>query len=117
MKTLSGNRHVTYRSAVQQDYIDFYGERLLWSARSIAFFYDGVVVGLGGYKIHNGSYVIFSDIAEGDYPKLSVWRCAKIVMKMIGEVGTPMYAVAENDGFCERLGMNREEGDLYTWQV
>lgn len=116
METLASNPRVTYRVASAEDIEGVTGEKPVYSVKALAFFYDGELAGIGGYKIHNGSYVAFSDIKKGvEAPKLTIYRCALIIMDLIKSKGLPMFASAENPELCERLGFERFNGDLYKW--
>lgn len=114
---LRGNERVTYRIATEKDVVDYWGAPSPYTIKAVAFFLDDVVSGLAGWKFENGRFVIFSDIGKDvDVPRQTIWRCAKVVMSLIREKKTPMYAVAHNKDFCEKLGFKHLDGETYTWQ-
>lgn len=117
METLKSNPRVTYRKATIEDVIAATGAEPKNSLRAIAFFLDGKIAGLGGYKIENGSYVIFSDIKDNlDVSKQTIFRCAKVIMDFVKSKGVPMYVKAHNPELCERLGLQKFKEDIYKWQ-
>ena len=116
MMRLKQNPRVEYRIATAQDATDFYGKVPAYSFRGLAFFVDGKIAGIAGYKIDSGRFVIFSDIAEGvTVNKQTIFRCAKIVMDFVSGKKCPMIAGTDNPRFCESLGMKHLSGDTYTW--
>lgn len=118
LKTLEGNPRVGYRMATAEDIEAVTGQKSPYTCRAYAFFYDGVPVALGGYKIENGNFVVFSDIKKDvDAPKLTVYRCVLKVMEMVKAKKLPMYAVAENPDLCERIGFKRMSGDVYKMEM
>lgn len=122
MKTLASNPRVSYRPATQEDLTEFYGEHPPFSIKAIAFMLDGQIAALGGWKIENGSYVIFSEIKEGvTVEKATIFRCAKIILDMVSEQGCPMYAATHNQKFLEKLGFQpfdtvTNSKEFYVWQ-
>lgn len=114
METLTGNERVTYRLATAEDIEAVTGQKTPYTVMAYAFFLDGEPAGLGGYKLENGNFVVFSDIKKDvKAPKMTVYRCVRKVMDMIKAKGLPMYAMAENPELCERLGFKRITGDVY----
>lgn len=117
METLTGNPRVGYRMATADDIEAVTGQKSPYTCRAYAFFYDGVPVALGGYKLENGNFVVFSDIKEGvDAPKMTVFRCVLKVMEMVRAKGLSMYAVAENPELCEKIGFKRFAGDVFKME-
>lgn len=121
MKTLPSNPRVTYKPATQSDIIEFYGARPSHSIKALAFYVDGELAGLGGWKMENGSYVIFSEIKSGIVvEKATIFRCAKVILDMVSEEGCPMYASTENPKFLEKLGFTpletvSDSKGFYVW--
>ena len=109
------DKRVTYKLATQKDIEEYYG-KVPATMKAMIFYVDGEPAGIGGYRMLNGSFVIFSEIKENvKVSKQTIWRCAKIVMDMIAREKTTMYAVAGNERFCEKLGMKRFHGETYQW--
>ena len=113
---VESNPRVTYRISTVDDIENFTGKKPESSMRSISFFLDGELSGIGGYKIENGNFVVFSDIKENVIvSKQTIWRCAKIVMDMIEEKGLPMYALSHNKKFVEKLGFKQFKDEVFVW--
>lgn len=118
MEILNGNPRVTYKLATAEDIEAVTGQKSPYTAKAYVFYWDGKPAGLGGYKLENGNFVVFSDIKKDvDAPKLTVYRCVLKVMEMIRSKGLPMYAVAENPELCERIGFKRFAGDVYKMET
>lgn len=122
MKILPSNPRVTYKDATQDDLISYYGSTPAFSVRAIIFYLDGEVAAIGGWKIENGSYVVFSEIKEGvKVEKATVFRCARVILEMVSEKGCPMYAATDNHKFLEKLGFKpfetvSDNKEFFVWQ-
>lgn len=122
MKTLKSNPRITYRSATAGDLEDFWGEYPPVSVRAVAFFLDGKIVGIGGWKMEGGSFVLFSEIKDGvKVEKATIFRCARIVMDMAAENKCPMHAATDNPRFLESLGFQpfdtvTNAKEFFVWQ-
>ena len=122
MKTVPSNLRVTYKDATEDDLVAYYGQKPPFSIKGIIFFVDGEMAAIGGWKIQNHRYVVFSEIKEGvKVEKATVFRCAKVIMKMVSEKGCPMYAATENHKFLEKLGFKpfetvSDNKEFYEWQ-
>lgn len=117
MQVLKSNPRITYRTATDEDIVSYYGHKSPYTIRALAFFYDGVLSGLAGYKWDGGHFVIFSEIKpELKVSKTSVFRCAKILLQFCGEKKSPMIAVATNPELCKKLGFTHLNGEIYEWR-
>lgn len=122
MRTLRSNPRVTYKDATQADLIAFYGLKPPFSIKAIVFFLDQALVAIGGWKIENGQYVVFSEIKEGvKVEKATVFRCAQVILKMVSEKGCPMYAATHNHKFLGKLGFKpfetvSDNKEFFVWQ-
>jgi len=118
MESLESNPRVTYRIATKEDIEAFTGGGVPYTLKALAFFYDGKPAGIGGYKIENGNFVVFSDILKDvDAPKLTIYRCALKIMELIRAKGLPMYVVADNPSLCKRMGFEPYVGSVWKCQV
>ena len=114
---LPSNPRVTYKIASVEDIIAMTGEKPKASLRALVFYLDGIPSGLGGYKLENGAYILFSDIKESvNVSKLTIFRCAKIIMEFAKKRGMSMYAVGGNPDLLERLGLVHIGDGDYKWQ-
>lgn len=110
----SHNPHLDIRPSTAQEYMDWYEmDRMPFSVRSLSFYYDGALAGLGGVRFEHGVHYVFSDIKDITVPRATVWRCALEVMKMVREMGIVAYAVQKTDimtseRFLKRLGFKRD---------
>lgn len=121
MNTLPSNPRVTYKNATQADLLEYYGDYPPYTLKALVFYVDGELAGIGGWKIENGSYVVFSEIRENvTIEKATVFRCARIVMKMVAEQGSPMYAATDNQRLLEKLGFKpfetvSDNREFFVW--
>jgi hypothetical protein len=116
---LKHNPRVEIRPSTKEDYQAFYGfEAMPFTVRSLSFFLDGALKGLGGVRLERGVYIAFSDMKEDvKVSKATIYRCGLAVMGLIKEMGISVLAVAKNDqtapAFLKRLGFtlaDPEEG-------
>lgn len=117
LETLAANPRITYRLATAEDVEAMIGCKSPHSVMAYVFFLDGMPWGLGGYKIENGNFVVFSDIKKDvKLPKMTIFRCGKKVMDLIAAKKLPMYVVADNADLIKRLGFEHYQGSVYKWQ-
>lgn len=115
METLKSNPRITYRVATGHDVVDLLGHLSPYTMKALAFFLDGKIVGLAGYKLEAGRYIIFSDFTATDQiPAQSVYRCAKIVIQFCKSLDVPMFIVGGNYPLFDKLGLNKIEEGVYV---
>jgi hypothetical protein len=117
MTPVDGSNGVTYKLANHGDMIAYYGGNPPYSSKSIIFYKDGEMIGIGGYKIDCGNFVIFSEIKENArLNKQTIWRCGRVIMDFIKGHGIKMLAVSSNKKLCEALGLIHVGEELFLWQ-
>lgn len=114
------NQRVEIRPSTAADFCAFYDFKTMpFTARSLSFFIDGTLAGLGGVRLEKGCYIAFSDMKEDvKVSKATIYRCGLEVMALIKNMGISVVAVAKNDQnaakFLKRLGFILDDsGDYY----
>ena len=123
---MTHNPRLEIRPATIDDIKKFYGmDKLPFSAQCLAFFLDGELSGLGGVRFGNGYSIAFSDIRPDiRVSKMTIYRCALEIMKMVDAIKTPVVAIKNENlksakRLLESLGFvyerSDEEGDIYKY--
>ena len=113
---------LTYRHATRDDLVAFYGKAPACSIRALVFLDGDKIVAIGGMKREDGRWVAFSEIKpDVKLGKLTIWRCAKLVMEMLEAMKLPIWAVAEQQGaetglLVRHLGF-QHEGEIKAGEV
>lgn len=114
---LPGGSGVYYHLATLDDYINYYGSRPAYSARAYIFYKGDEPVGIGGYKLDSGRYILFSEIKEsGILDKLTIVRAGKVIVSLIDELNVPVMASSKNERLCELFDGVKVGEDTYIWQ-
>lgn len=113
---LKGGSGVSYRLATSEDFTKWYGGRQKYGAKAYIFIRDGEPIGIGGYKLHDKLFIIFSEIKENVIlDKLTIYRAAKVIMELCSEVKTIKLAVSNNKRLCEMLGGKETNKGEFIW--
>lgn len=102
--------------ATPKDMEEFYGDKPPVTVRAVAVRLGGEIVAVAG--VARG--VAFCDIKEVDVPKITIWRHAREIMKILTKdrktlMATPSENYPNAARFLERLGF-RDEGGVYVWR-
>lgn len=112
------------RPATEKDVKEFLGDQKLGSSvYGYSVELDGNVVALATRSLQKNQSVIFSNIKDSNAPKITVYRTALKVLKMLIRKGMPFYAI-RNDNipnagkFLESLGFYQlGESNVYKYEV
>lgn len=101
-------KDISYNLATAEDLQEFYGAPARESIRAIVFRQCGKLVAIGGMKSEKGRLVAFSELApDATVSKVTIGRCAVVVMNMIKATKMPVWAIAERKG--------ADTGKLVLW--
>ena len=115
-KELPGGSGLTYRLANQADYIEYYGARPAFSAKAYIFYKDGEPVGLGGYKLEAGNFILFTEIKENaTLNKVTIIRAGQVIVSLLNHVNAPVVAASKNDRLCIAFGGEKVGEELFKW--
>lgn len=108
---MTRNPRLEIRPATEEDIKRFYGfEKIPYTIRALAFFYNGELAGIGGVRFQNGLCLVFSDSIENvKAPAITFYRCGLEVMKMARSMGVPLVAhrnkcIEGSDKFIKAMG-------------
>ncbi len=116
----------SFRTATQEDALEFFGELPPFSFKGIVAVEDGKVIGIGGISRTGGVLTAFSDMKPEmrKYKREMVMTC-RMIVAMIKQQDRPVYAVANNSeptslSLLVRLGFKpagkiTEDGEVMRW--
>lgn len=101
---------ITFRDATAADLRAFYGE--VKRCRAIVAVRDGQVIGVGGYRVHNGQAVLFSDVRDEAirrYP-VTLVRLGRALVNEASAKGIRLASVVQPAvprarAFLQRIGL------------
>jgi len=114
------------RAATAKDAFNFYGKPPSNSFKGVVAVKEGKVIGIGGLFYTKSGLIAFSDMKPEmrQHKKLIVKGC-RVIMGMVKNAETPVYAVANDQeptakNLLERLGfvntgVKNELGDTLVW--
>lgn len=120
---------IEIRPATAADVLAFFGRSPQKTMQAVVVIKDGELSAFAGVTIERNQIIAFSDVKDGvRVPNITVWRCAKAIMKYIRGRQAPVFAIASPDiprsgRFLQTLGFTYvgpcESGNVYRldpWQ-
>lgn len=95
---------IEIRPTTADDVLAFYGQPSPKSMRAFTVLRDGEIACIAGVTIEPDGLVAFSDM-KGTAPKMTIWRTAKKLTKLIQDMQLPAYATTSNGKFLASLGL------------
>lgn len=114
--------NVELKPITLEQYEMFFKQKPHRTIRGYSFFLDGEIVAVFGALLDQGSTMLFSDVKEGlNAPAITIWRWSKRALKLIDDMGQPLYATSKNaEKFLLSLGFvfhtNTKYGKLYVYR-
>jgi len=111
---------VILRPATKDDFRQLYPEKLNYNFYGVAAEVEGKVVGLTGVY-YNRNWIAFARITdEAREYKVSIWRCALLLVDIMKRLDKPVFAVADpeikdSDRLLLKLGFEYFGKDWYVW--
>jgi len=113
---------IEIKPSTAEDVALFFGRTLPRTIQAVSVWRDGQLDAIAGVAIEEGKIEAFSDIRKGiSVPKITVYRVAKEIMKMIRTRKTQVFAIADpniptSERFLESLGFTLllQDGKVYT---
>lgn len=111
---------ITIRPATIEDIREFWGEDIPKTIRAFVVECGGISQCIAGVYQHQYDWIVFSDMKENNFPKMTIWRAANMLMEKLKSLNLPLTAIPdeciERSGvFLERLGFIKQ-GSVYKWQ-
>ena len=109
---------VEIRQATLDDIKLFYAEGPPFTVQAWLASYKGQPACLAGVIIRRGMMTPFCDIKPNDAPKMTIWRTAKELFRLIKSLNLPLITGTENckSKFLESLGF-RHIGQNNGWEM
>jgi len=119
---------LTYHNATVADLVAFYGAPPKETTQAIVFYRGDKIVAIGGIKREQGRVVAFSEIKpDANLSKMTIGRCAYLVMDMIRTFRVPVWAAADHKGadtakLIKHFGFvhqsSNQDAEIYTlWPI
>ena len=113
--------NIEVKPITENEYILFFKEEPKRTIRGYSFFLNGHIVAVFGALLNKDGTMLFSDVKEGlSVPPILVWRWAKRALKLIDDMGQPLYATSQkSERFLLSLGFSfrsdTKYGKLYEY--
>ena len=105
--------NVIFRESTKEDMLSFFNlDSLPFTVKALTFLQDNDIIAISGVRYSDAGFLAFSDIKEGVIlNKITIYRGALEVMKMLKDLNLPLVAIAKDidnsPRFLDRLGFSK----------